>query len=361
MKRIALSLLSLLTALSFVTTAKAVTTYALTDSNHLLRFDSATPGVAVDTAISGLPVGFSLVGMAIRTTTQTVGSANPGIGSIWGVATNGLGNDYRLMVINPSSGAATQIAALGNLGGSPGSNGWSLAFNPALDRFQFIGVEMNYQINPNTGGVLTQTSFTGFPAYSGAAFTTASFGGTSQFYNVDCGSTPDNLQTMANVSVGGTPTVVGPIGLADFSRPVGLAISQSTALFAVNGNLYSENLSTGAATIIGAIMGSPTVRGLAILPASFPPVLSVTVTISGKKKITTTKTSLVIKGTASSQAGITLVQYKIGKGGFKTASGTTSWKFKAKQLKPGVNKISVQATGGNAVVSSLAKVKVTVK
>jgi len=357
--------LSLLTALSLITNAKAITCYALKDNNHFLTFDSATPGTATDTTITGLPAGYNLVGMDFRTTTQTTGAANPGVGSLWAIGTNG--TNFRLFVLNTSTGAASAIG--GNLAGvtdgGAGDNGWGFGFDPAQDRIRFIGFIRNYSINPNT--LIAQTDpapsvgGNAFINLNGAAYTTASFGGTSQEYSVDDNN--HTLITSANLSASGVLTPVGAgLGFTNVT-PNGLDIYQGLALWAGQpggtSSLFSVNLSTGVATMIGNIMGNPLVRALAIAPASFPPVLSVTVKISGKKKITTTATSLKIKGTASSGAGITLVQYKIGKGKFKNAKGTTSWNFKAK-LKPGVNKITVVATGGNDVKSSPATVKVTV-
>ena len=71
-----------------------------------------------------------------------------------------------------------------------------------------------------------------------------------------------------------------------------------------------------------------------------------TVSIHGSKRIQTSKKSITIKGTASNAAGVKLVQFKAGKGAFKA------------RLKPGANKIQVQAVGGNDVTSAVAQVKV---
>jgi len=375
MKRIALALLSIVAALSLVTNAKALTCYGLTDTKHLLIFDSATPGTVTDQTIMGLGA-FDLVGVAMRTTTQTVGAANPGVGSLWALGNDG--TNFKLFIISPNTTpiTATATAISGNLTsmapaiGGVGIGGWGFAFNPALDRFQAVGVFYNYQLDPNlltsTRGpnVFTVDPVNGVnmnPAFSGAAFTTASFGGTSTFYIADTGV--HRLAHSANITAGGTITSDGALNYnaaLNGGQSNGLAIDQGLALFAPSTkNLYSLNLSTGVATSPVAIAGNPTLRSLVIQPASFPPVLSVTVKISGKKKITTTKTSLKIKGTAACEAGITLVQYKIGKGKFKNANGTTSWSFKAK-FKPGLNKITVVATGGNAVQSSPATIKVKV-
>jgi len=366
MKRIALTLLSILTALSLVTNAKAVTCYALTSTNTLLKFDSATPGTVpapYPLAISNLG-GFTLVGMDFRTTVQTVGAANPGVGSLWAIGR--LGANFHLFVIDPATAVATPIGGnLSPINNGAGDSGWGFGFDPSSDRIRFIGFQSNYLIDPNTATFVQQSNIVAAgnnnPAINGAAYTTASFGGTSQVYSLDNGL--HVLLTSANLSNGVLSQVGAGLG---FTNTIGngLDIYQGLALWAGTpggtATLFSINLATGVASSLGNIMGNPAgIYGLAIQPTSFPPVLSVTVKISGKKKITTTKTSLKIKGTASCGAGITLVQYKIGKGKFKNAKGTTSWNFKAK-LKPGVNKITVVATGGNAVQSSPATIKVKV-
>ncbi|MDD5199599.1 MAG: DUF4394 domain-containing protein [Terrimicrobiaceae bacterium] len=362
MKRIAVSLLSLLSALSLLTNAKAITCYALTDTSHLLVFDSSTPGTVTDKGpVSGIG-GDTLVGIDIRTTVQTLGAANPGVGSLWAIGRSLL--NFHLYVINPATAAATQIG--GNLVGinnGAGDNGWGFGFDPTLDRIRFIGFQSNYLIDPNTATFVQQGNVVAagnsFPAINGAAYTTASFGGTSQLYSLDDGL--HVLLISSNPASGVLSQVGAGLGPTN-TQPNGFDIFQGTALWAGSPGgtaaLYSVNLSSGAATLIGNIFGNPTIRGLAIVPTSFPPVLSVTVKIKGPKNVTTTGASLVVRGTASSQSGIKLVQYKIGKGKFKKARGTTKWKFTA-QLKPGVNTISVRATGGNDVSSALAKVKVT--
>ncbi|MCB1130854.1 MAG: NHL repeat-containing protein, partial [Verrucomicrobiae bacterium] len=56
------------------------------------------------------------------------------------------------------------------------------------------------------------------------------------------------------------------------------------------------------------------------------------------KKVT--KKKLKVSGTASDQYGVSKVQYKLGKGAVKTASGTISWSFNVK-LAEGKNKLTV--------------------
>jgi len=354
---IRLLLLSIAAAmLAIVSPAHAVTTYALTDTGHLLVFDSGSPSSVTDKgAITGVGSD-TLVGLTIRTTTQTLNPANPGVGSIW-VIGHTLGN-FHLYVVDPSSAAASMIGGtLTGISTSAGDDSYGFGFDPATDRFRLISVQFNYQIDPNTITVSQQSSFAGFPAQSGAAFTTASFGGTSVFYNINRDASPDVLQASSNIATGQV-SVVGSLGLGDTTAPEGLTISDGTALLATGGTLYSLNLGTGAAASIGAISGSPNIRGLAIMPSTFPPSLSVSVKISGPKVIITNQAAVLIRGRASSPAGIKLVQYRIGRGPLLTARGTTSWRLVARRLHFGVNVVRVRATGNNDVVSAYARVRI---
>jgi len=79
-----------------------------------------------------------------------------------------------------------------------------------------------------------------------------------------------------------------------------------------------------------------------------------TVAISGKRKITTKKTKILIKGTASDDTGISSVSLQIGKKR-KVATGTTAWSFRAK-LKPGKNVVTAVATDITGKVSAPSKV-----
>ncbi len=68
-----------------------------------------------------------------------------------------------------------------------------------------------------------------FPAFSGAAFTTSSFGGQSQFYIVNTGEN-HNLCTSTNIVSGGLISEAGAAnwgGAGSFSQPDGLAMSDA--------------------------------------------------------------------------------------------------------------------------------------
>jgi hypothetical protein len=358
MKAILKFTLCLAACLLVTSRVHALTCYAITQGNHILTFTTSTPGtVSSDVAISGINGAYSVVGIAIRTTTQNSGAANAGVGSLWGIAFNG--TNFFLCTITPATGVATQVGGILSLDTSAGADGFGFGFDPAADRFRFISVQTNYEINPNTTSATQQTSFSGFPAQSGAAFTPSSYtGGTSQFYNISRDVTPRTLRTSSNVSTGALSTV-GSTTLSTIFAPMGMSFGGSQLYLAAEGDLYKLNTSTGVATLVGAIGGNPTIRGLAIVPASFPPVLSqaVNLTVSGKKRVVTKRPTLLVRGTASCEFGVSGVKVKVGKAGFRNAAGTTSWRFKAR-LKRGVNVVKVQATGSNGATSSIAVVRI---
>ncbi len=86
------------------------------------------------------------------------------------------------------------------------------------------------------------------------------------------------------------------------------------------------------------------------------PLLVVTPAIAA----TTTKSKVTIKGTASDAFGISSVQYQIGTGALKIATGTTGWQFTA-PLVAGKNKITIFAVDsvGNLSISKVIKIKRT--
>ncbi|MGH8048865.1 MAG: DUF4394 domain-containing protein [Chthoniobacterales bacterium] len=361
------SILATVAATSLLADAKAIECYAITSApavNHLLIFDSATPGTVTDKTIDGLG-GYELVGLDMRITIQTLKPANPGVGTLWAIGTNG--GNFRLYVINPSTtpATATQVGGpLTTISSTVGNNAWGFAFNPGTDRFQLVGVNFNYTIDPNTADVVSapdvRTAGSLNPAFSSASFTTNSFGISSQFYIVNVGEN-HNLCTSANIANGGLISEAGAAnwgGAGSFGQPDGLAISDDlTFLGAADGNFYMVTRATGVASLVGALPAATQVRSVVIRPASFPPILRVTVKIKGAKSVSTTLATRIIKGTAACKAGIKVVRYKIGHGKFKIAKGTLRWKFTAK-LKTGLNKITVRATGGNDVVSRPAVVKI---
>ena len=96
-------------------------------------------------------------------------------------------------------------------------------------------------------------------------------------------------------------------------------------------------------------------RVLRFSPDATPPLLAVTAPAKVTKK-----SKLVIKGMASDTYGISKVEYSIGKGPLKLATGTTAWSFTAK-LKKGKNTIVVIATDVDGIKSLRKIIKITRK
>lgn len=80
--------------------------------------------------------------------------------------------------------------------------------------------------------------------------------------------------------------------------------------------------------------------------------------VTGKVPKTTSTSKVTIKGTASDTSDVVSVRFRVGKGAFKNAVGTTAWKLSAK-LKPGKNKIEIVVvdTLGNISPAKIVKVK----
>jgi sugar lactone lactonase YvrE len=96
-------------------------------------------------------------------------------------------------------------------------------------------------------------------------------------------------------------------------------------------------------------------RVLRFSPDATPPLLAVTA--PGK---VTKKPRITVKGTASDTYGISKVEYRLGKGPLRLATGTTAWSFKA-NLKKGKNTLTVIATDVDGIQSLRKVVKITRK
>jgi len=234
------------------------TLFGLTCSNNLVEFGSGNPGtLARYVAITGMTAGASMVGIDFR----------PADGRLYGV-----GTDSRVYTIDTLTGAASAVAGAF----TPGVSGehFGLAFSGAQDRLRLSSVEgnQNLSIDPLTGTVASadpdlafaagDANAGGNPAISALAYSET--GGGSTLYAVD--ATANALVTV-DPATGGLTTVGG------FGRNVylcsGLDIATDGTAYASlstdNGSeLYTVDLSTGAATLLGNI--GPAVHSLAVAP-----------------------------------------------------------------------------------------------
>lgn len=252
--------------------------WALTTTNKLVNFSSLAPGtIRSNLTITGLQAGEALVGIDFR----------PRTGQLFGI-----GSTSRVYTINISTGAATQV---GTAAFTPALNGtkFGVDFNPVPDRIRLVSeADQNLRLNPDTGGLAgTDTTLVyaagdpnaaANPNVVGVAYTNNVAGtATTTIYGIDA-----NLDILVRQgSVGGTPTspntgqltTIGSLGvntteqvgfdIADFNDA---AFASLTTAAATQSQLYTINLSTGAATAIGMIGVTEVIRDLAIAPTFAP-------------------------------------------------------------------------------------------
>jgi hypothetical protein len=120
-------------------TGEAETMYAVTSTNNLLTFDSATPGTATSVAITGLQAGENILGIDLR----------PATGQLYA-----LGSTSRLYTINPVTGVATQVGS-GPFTPALSGTAFGFDFNPTVDRIRVVSdADQNLRLHPDTGVVV---------------------------------------------------------------------------------------------------------------------------------------------------------------------------------------------------------------
>ena len=256
-------LLGGLVGLTLGTPAFATPVYGITDANTLVVFDSGGPGTISSTVgITGLATGQSLVGIDFR----------PANGVLYGVS-----SDSRLYSIDRSTGLATAIGAAGAFTLSGTSFG--LDFNPTVDRIRLTSNDdQNLRLNPNNGALAATDTALAFaagdansgtnPTLVGSAYTNSFAGATTTtLFGID--SALDILVSQIPPNAGALNTI-GSLGF-NTTDQVGFDIfafgNQAFASLTAAGggsSLFSINLSTGAATQIGAIGGGLQITDIAV-------------------------------------------------------------------------------------------------
>ena len=248
--------------------AVAEVIYAVTTSNSLIRFDSSSPGTILTIgAITGLQGGETILGIDFRPASRQL---------------FGLGSTSRLYTINVTTGAATvvgtQFTTLLN------GTAFGIDFNPTVDRLRVTSqADQNMRLNPNNAaiaGIDSTLAYAALDANAGAnpsivgnAYTNNFVGATTTtLYDID--SNLDILTTQ-NPPNNGTLNTVGPLGFNtsdlvgfDISRASSIAFASLTAPAAATSSLFTINLTTGAATLVGTIGGGVTIQGIAVAPVA---------------------------------------------------------------------------------------------
>ncbi|MBI4854695.1 MAG: DUF4394 domain-containing protein [Acidobacteria bacterium] len=250
----------------------------LTSTNSLVMFNSDSPGVILrNISVTGLAGGDSLIGIDFR----------PARGTLFSLGASG--NVYS---INTASGVASVVGSFAFP--TPNSTNFAMDFNPVPDAIRVIGDtgRKNFRVSPNTGALLGTDTDVAYvdanmatpPQIVACAYTNNFLGATrTTLYDVDA-----NLDVLArqgglNFAVGdaavapqnnGNPNAgqlvtVGSLGV-DTTSTAALDISDfsGTAFAALNptgspsSNLYTVNLTTGAASLVGPIGAGLLIRGL---------------------------------------------------------------------------------------------------
>jgi len=254
--------------------------YGVTATNNLVSFSSTNPGTfLINRPITGLQEGETVLGIDFR----------PANGQLYA-----LGSTSRLYTIDPATGAATPVGASGAFTLSGAEFGFD--FNPVPDLIRVNSdADQNLRLNPNTGGLQGTDGVLAYDATADdgdpvdpnagtnpnivAAGYINSFAGatTTTLYDIDSNLDILVIQSPPN---SGTLNTVGPLGV-DTSNIASLDILTSAdrttntafAALTVGGvsNLYTINLSNGAATRVGTTpiggTGGPLIRGIAVAPA----------------------------------------------------------------------------------------------
>ena len=280
-------------------------TYALTTTGRIISFDRASPTITTAYNVTGLASGDALIGMDIR----------PGgmpAGQIYGLSNSG-----KLYVIDPATGIATLKSTLtadpadttSPFTTLSGTN-FGIDFNPVVDRLRIVSdTGQNLRVNVDTGAVTTDGPLnvggTTRPGVVEAAYTN-NFAATCRttLYYID--ATTAKLLTTSDPN-NGVVTEVGALGVSAGAMS-GFEISTASdgtntataALLVGNATtLYTINLTTGAASPNGALMGlqsNEQIRGIALAPASTAPTNTL-----GQMVATTASNKLVSFTTAAPQ------------------------------------------------------------
>ncbi|RCJ23261.1 hypothetical protein A6S26_01510 [Nostoc sp. ATCC 43529] len=241
--------------LSVAKPAAAVSLVGLTEDNNLVLFDSSNPTSSTTVSVTG--VNGTLLGIDRRPANNLI---------------YGLTNTNNIYTINPLTGVASFVSTLS----SPftGGNISGLDFNPVPDRLRVVGGnDQNFRINVDTGAVIVDGTLN--PGAGDANITAVAYTNVDNdpatgttLYDIDYVSDALFIQNPPN---NGTLLQVGSLGLDIISAAgfdiftdngVNTAFAALTPASTSGSNLYTINLTTGAATSLGTISSGKRLIGL---------------------------------------------------------------------------------------------------
>jgi sugar lactone lactonase YvrE len=252
-----------------VTRAGSEMLIGLTSTNTLVMFNSDTPGTILrNISVTGLVGGDTLVGIDFR----------PARGILVGVGSGG-----RVYNINTASGAATLVGSF--TFPAPNSTNFAVDFNPVPDAIRVIGEigRKNFRVSPNNGALLGTDTDVAYvdansatpPQIAACAYTNNFLGARrTTLYDIDSNlnllarqgglnfaagdlavapqtdGNPNAGQLVSVGALGVDTTNIASLDISDFS---GTAFAALNPLGTGTSNLYTVNLNTGAASLVGSI------------------------------------------------------------------------------------------------------------
>ncbi|WP_161787199.1 DUF4394 domain-containing protein [Hymenobacter sp. IS2118] len=245
---------------------------------NLISFDSGNPtNIRSAVNITGLGGGQALVGLDFR----------PATGGLVALGYNAAAGEGQLYNLNLSTGALTTVGALQALPLGATASAIAFDFNPTVDRIRIISAttQANLRMNPNDGTFVNDGSLTNangtVPAVSGAAYlnndnnaaTATTLFGYDQTRNVLLRATNANAGTY--VDQGTTGITVNPgVDFDVFTDVTNPAVPVNTAFLVASptgqafDNLYTVDLTSGAANLVNRVGNGSNLTGLAAFPTA---------------------------------------------------------------------------------------------
>ncbi|SNC74766.1 Por secretion system C-terminal sorting domain-containing protein [Hymenobacter gelipurpurascens] len=261
--------------------AQAQTVYGLSITStpavvSLVTFSAATPGTFTATVpITGFTAGQAIVGIDVR----------PNTGELFALGYNPTGTQAQLYTIDRTTGIVTPIGAALTLNLGTTTSRIGFDFNPTVDRIRVVsGIGTDFRLNPNNGALAATDGALAYaaadanagqtPGVGSAAYTNSYIGSTAtRLYDLDEANSRLVTQDPPNA---GTLNTVGPLGVATngasqasdldiyFNPATSANVAYMTTAISTNATaatstLYTVNLTTGAATSVGALGTGPLV------------------------------------------------------------------------------------------------------
>ena len=252
---------------SWPTVANAERLIGVTDTNRLVLFSSDRPRKVKTIRLRGLALNERVLGIDVR----------PANGQLYA-----LGSTNQIYTINIDQKRATPV------GGpfTPALRGdfFGFDFNPQVDRIRITSdANQNLRINPDTGAVASADTDLSYasgdsgagldPGTVGAAYTNNDTNPATPTTLYDIDASRDVL-VIQNPPNDGTLTTVGALGVGttgsllvgfDVSAVGGIAYAVLNSATNDRSQLFTIDLNTGAATLVGDIGGSELLTAFATL------------------------------------------------------------------------------------------------